>query len=218
MKNRLELTYKGDGFKFLDGGTKTYTDIKTGNEYFLYERLQSKTRGMLYAEYPKKTSAPLDSGSYTLYDDGINKSAECVSTTTLVGYIYKNNTFPYKRGNCFSVECEGISYNVVNCVHENLEHLIETGVVEFPIKIKVIGYKTAIITDERFPSEVLFEKYCSICCPKHLQPRKQQDEYQERIDSGEIRVVKCNGFELHSIAIKAEPKKLKAIWSYEQPI
>ena len=217
MKNKLELIYKGDGFKFLDGGTKTYTDIKTGNEYFLDERLQSKTRGMLYAEYPKKTSTPLDSGSYTLYDDGIDKLAECVSTTTLVGYMY-NTPFPYPSGNCFSVECEGIAYNVVNCVHENLERLIETKVVEFPIKIKVIGYETAIITDERFPSEVLFEKYCSICCPKHLQPKKQQDEYQERIDSGEIRVVKCNGFELHSIAIKAEPKKLKAIWSYEQPI
>ena len=65
MKNKLELIYKGDGFKFLDGGTKTYTDIKTGNEYFLDERLQSKTRGMLYAEYPKKTSTPLDSYQVT---------------------------------------------------------------------------------------------------------------------------------------------------------
>ena len=214
---KLELIYKGDGFKFLDGGTKTYTDVKTGKEYFLDGRLQSKTCGMLYAEYPKKKSTPLDSGSYTLHDDGIDKSAEGVSTTTLVGYIYKK-PFPHPTGNCFSVECEGTTYNVVNCVHENLEHLIETKVVEFPVKIKVIGYDTAIITDERFPSEVLFEKYCSICCPKHLHPRKQQDEYQERIDSGEIRVVKCNGFELHSIAIKAEPKKLKAIWSYELPI
>ena len=43
MKNKLELIYKGDGFKFLDGGTKTYTDIKTGKEYFLDERLQSKS-------------------------------------------------------------------------------------------------------------------------------------------------------------------------------
>jgi len=214
---KLELIYKGDGLKFLDGGTKTYTDVKTGKEYFLDGRLQSKTCGMLYAEYPKKKSTPLDSGSYTLHDDGIDKSAEGVSTTTLVGYIYKK-PFPHPTGNCFSVECEGTTYNVVNCVHENLEHLIETKVVEFPVKIKVIGYDTAIITDERFPSEVLFEKYCRICCPKHLHPRKQQDEYQERIDSGEIRVVKCNGFELHSIAIKAEPKKLKAIWSYELPI
>lgn len=88
-----------------------------------------------------------------------------ITSVNLVGYI--NTEFPMKYGNCFSVKTVQGEYRIVNFNHENLEELLRTKVVSFPITITPLGdFHAAIIADERIPNEWYSTHFCSSCTPR----------------------------------------------------
>jgi transcriptional regulator len=89
-----------------------------------------------------------------------------VTGSTLLGIGSKN--FPLKNGNCFDVEVNGQSCRVINFVLENLEHLIETNIVSWPIDVE-LHYKDYVsIKDVRIPKDYYRETLCTICTPIKL--------------------------------------------------
>src|SRR5690348_4293302 len=103
------------------------------------------------------------------FEDLDEKLAESVYSHTLVAF-----------NNCFSVISEGKRYNIVNFYYEDIEN------VEFPVKIKVLEGNIAIIADEKIPNEKYKDKFCSICCPKHLFPTPQRLSYELNVRRGII--------------------------------
>lgn len=97
--------------------------------------------------------------------------ATCVTSITLVGVEGKP---PLARGNCFSVRAEdGREYRVVNFVYENLEALLAEG-LEWPIDVRTLDSRTAVIHDKRIPNEWYSTRFCEVCCPNSLLPLPQQ--------------------------------------------
>lgn len=84
------------------------------------------------------------------------------------------------RGNCFSVgtgtrqsvSLKDEAYYVVNMYLENLEELINRGIVDWPIDITPLTAHHCKITDERIPEEWFRpeERYCDGCYPKEMRP------------------------------------------------
>lgn len=110
--------------------------------------------------------------------------ARCVGMVTLVGYI--GNSYPMPSGNCFGVYDYGDRHHkILNMNHENLGHLIKTGVVNFPLEIDILEEGYAIVTDERVPDNYFDKNYCSICSPKRLRP-KEQVEHEEKLERIQI--------------------------------
>lgn len=74
--------------------------------------------------------------------------------------------FPYKRGNYCSVGKGGCEFYLCNLWAENLEHLVETGVLDGKMDALIFddeGRKTALIVDKRIPEGVLHKPYfCGI--------------------------------------------------------
>lgn len=126
-----------------------------------------------------------------------------VSNCTLVGF--SKNGFPLKRGNCFSVyrgQLEPLDidkpyyeYRVLNFNYENLEHLLETKVVSWPIGVVVYEKRFALIHDTRIPNEYYQKHFCEVCCPEDLLPMPQRLALDRMILRGEREIFKSeNGF------------------------
>lgn len=88
--------------------------------------------------------------------------AHVITQCTLVGY---QGPFPRKRGNCFSVEVDGSGdYRIVNFGAENLDELVRRGVLSWPVEIKPLSEREAVIADARIPAE-WYSDYCPTCWP-----------------------------------------------------
>lgn len=108
-----------------------------------------------------------------------------VTTQTLVGKMGKD--FPRKSGNCFSVETDqGKEYRIVNFNVENWEEMIKRG-LELPIKIGILGGRTAIIHDDRIPEEWYDYQYCPTCCPEFYLPEPQKLAKERKRSRGHIK-------------------------------
>lgn len=108
------------------------------------------------------------------------KNATTITMTTLVGVIKQN--FPLAHGNCFSVECDDkTEYRIVNFVLENLEQLIKTKQIEWPVKILPISERQAVVVDERIPEAWFNDHYCETCCSFDLLPHNQQMQYVRKL-------------------------------------
>ena len=78
-----------------------------------------------------------------------------VTYISLVGFIA--NEFPMRRGNYFGCD----KYHVLNMWHENLKHLIETGVLQKDEEIEGMSFGNGIvITDSKIPKDFLNDKMC----------------------------------------------------------
>lgn len=99
--------------------------------------------------------------------------AHRMGSVTLVGYLHTE--FPRKHGNCFSVYTDEGSYQIVNFNYENLNELLRTEVVSFPITITPLGdTKSAMISDERIPNEWYSSYFCPVCTPtEYLLPTQR---------------------------------------------
>ena len=67
---------------------------------------------------------------------------------------YKNDSYPAQYGN-------DIRYGNRSCTNlnaENLDYLLEKGIVEFPIKAEIINEYNLKVVDERVPKAFLIEK------------------------------------------------------------
>jgi len=147
----------------------------------------------------------------------MNKKAISIGMQTLVGYD-RNAKFPIAKGNCFSMETEdGNGYRIINFGVENLEELLKTRVIAYPIEIYIPdGYDNiAYIADKRIPDDWYWKNFCSGCCPRALWPKEQLDDWNRRIESGEI--VESNGMITYNI--KPDPeKKLILGWTVYETI
>ena len=139
------------------------------------------------------------------------KLATDVTTVTLVGFF---GEYPRERGNCFSVSVEGErNYRIINFNHENLEKLIEDGVISFPIKISKLGEGIAIIADERIPDEWYSKRLCETCTPENLLPLPQRLKHYLDIERGTRKetIIEINGQKMKMVSINVESKIKKII-------
>ncbi len=109
-------------------------------------------------------------------------NATRIEGCTLVGYMISE--YPAKKGNCFSVstDCGGY-YKIVNFSYENMVEAINRG-ISYPIKIRQIGDKTAIVHDCRIPDDWYDARWCEVCCPESLLPVTQMLEHERQVSSG----------------------------------
>lgn len=104
-----------------------------------------------------------------------------ISTVTLMGVAGK---FPLQHGNCFSVVGDdGKEYRIVNFVYENLAQLLGSGLV-FPIDIRLLNDRVAVIHDKRIPSDWYMSRFCEVCCPQSLLPAPQLLRIEREIMQG----------------------------------
>jgi hypothetical protein len=134
------------------------------------------------------------------------KLATDVTRVTLVGFF---GEYPRERGNCFSVSVDDErDYRIINFNHENLEKLIEDGVVSFPIKISKLEEGIAIIADERIPDEWYSKRFCETCTPENLLPIPQRLKHHLDIERGirEEKFFEIGGQKIKAVSIKVEPR------------
>lgn len=78
--------------------------------------------------------------------------------------------------NCFDVQGEDHAYRIVNFFLEDIEALP----IEWPIEIKVIGPRTAVVHDPRIPDRYYRNRWCTTCCPEELLPIPQRLEWERQ--------------------------------------
>jgi len=125
------------------------------------------------------------------------------------------------RGNCFSVELsDGRYVNIVNFYLEDLEEVLKT--INWPIKVSILGGKTAVINDERIADDLYRTRFCEVCCPMDLLPLPQRLRKARSIASGKTSFSKCEPISpgeepmiIESTVIEAVTRKLTADWTYE---
>jgi len=116
-----------------------------------------------------------------------------LESQTLVGFIYRDQTFPRSEGNCFSVTTEsGKSFRIVNFCVENLHELTING-ISWPFKIKVLHGDTAVLHDERIPPSWYAKEFCENCCPQELLPLSQKLILELRKKTGEVEEIEVPG-------------------------
>lgn len=109
--------------------------------------------------------------------------AKEITWVTCVGVI--TDSYPVPHGNCFSViGSDGKHYKIVNFAHENIVEAVRRG-VEFPIRIKSLSDRIAIVHDERIPDDWYDYGFCEVCCPKDLLPVTQLVRHERQIARGE---------------------------------
>lgn len=114
------------------------------------------------------------------------KKAVSMGSQTLVGVIPKE--FPLEFGNCFGLCTKKQEYNIVNFYTENFDHLIEEGIIEYPVRIKVLDKSCAILCDKRIPDNYYRKDICSICAPYKFWTKEQKAKRKEEINSGKLEV------------------------------
>lgn len=109
-------------------------------------------------------------------------------------------TPPHEYGNCFTVLCDdGKHRRVVNFVLENLEAGVEKHGLTWPIRIKALTDRVAVVHDERIPDNWYSKRFCEVCCPTNLLPLPQllaherQIAYGDRTENGRDIVEKYPG-------------------------
>lgn len=122
--------------------------------------------------------------------------AKHITTHTCVGFL--STDFPLERGNCFSVEADdGHEYRILNFHLENMLELEKQGLT-WPVKMKTVNHKLAVIDDERIGRRWYKMEYCEACCPEELlpEPQRQAIEREYRIGirskSGNSITINCN--------------------------
>ena len=110
------------------------------------------------------------------------KYATSITSVTLVGII--EDKFPLIHGNCFGVKVksEDNDYRIVNFYVENLEHVIKEKIIDWPIKIKILENRIAVIHDSKIPDEYYNQGFCTVCCPERLLPVTQKLLHERQED------------------------------------
>jgi hypothetical protein len=136
------------------------------------------------------------------------------SYATSVGYVScvgcMGNKYPKNYGNYFSlVTSKGKQYEIANFWYENLEYLLENNVVSYPLEIKVLDKKWAIIHDTRIPDN--FYSETSYRAPTKYWSIKQLAQRRRKIETGEIKISGYidDPWDVPPIVLKEKPKDLE---------
>jgi hypothetical protein len=153
--------------------------------------------------------------SATYLNDLKTAHAERLGYTSLVGYSWKT-PFPHNSGNYFSLMIDSRSYEIANFWWEDLEHLIQTGVVTFPIMCKILDDRWAIIYDDRVPENYYSET--SYRAPQKYWSMKQLMARQKKQDSGELEIVPYadGSGQMETYRVKSQPRKLSGEWTLQE--
>ena len=118
-----------------------------------------------------------------------NLKATSLGFASCVGVMAEEKDFPLNRGNYFSLETEdGKEYEIANFWYEDFDYLIRNKVIEFPVNIKVLEKRWALISDNRVPFK--FYSETSYRAPEKYWSLKDRLIRQQKIDTGVITVFK----------------------------
>jgi len=121
-----------------------------------------------------------------------NRQALSIGMVSCVGF--HGLTFPAHRGNYFEMCVDDNVFNgyeIANFWYEDLEdlkHLINKGVVKFPITIKLLEDRWEIIHDPQIPEEYYSET--SYRAPDKYKSVTQRAKKQLNIDTGKVKLIK----------------------------
>jgi hypothetical protein len=103
---------------------------------------------------------------------------------TCVGY---SGSFPRLRGNCFDLRTADKQYfKILNFHAENLEYALQHGLIDWPIKIRPMEHRCAVIHDCRIPHDWYMQEFCTICTPDDLLPLPQKLARERDIETGAL--------------------------------
>jgi hypothetical protein len=123
-----------------------------------------------------------------------------IAGSTCVGVSSHDRPQPW--GNCFSVKADdGKYYQIANFNLENLEALIEKGLA-WPIALKSLGERHALIHDSRIGERWYDKEYCEICTPQRFWPAPQVDKREREVLRGAIQ--DCGEFTIRRLCVPAE--------------
>jgi hypothetical protein len=144
------------------------------------------------------------------------KQATSIGMVSLVGFSERK--FPMHCGNYFEVMTNDRDvyngYEIANFWYEDLKHLLDTGVVKFPLDIKVLNDHWAILYDAQIPPE--FYSETSYRAPEEFWSLTQRAKRQLKIDTGEMVVHKSGGMTWESYHVKSSKRTLAPGWTYEE--
>jgi hypothetical protein len=110
--------------------------------------------------------------------------ATCVGVVSLVGV--HGDKFPLHHGNYFSLcaanHPNNYGFEIANFWYEDFKHLLDTGVLTFPVKIKILDNNWALLYDERIPPD--FYSETSYRAPEQYWSMNQHIARQLKIDNG----------------------------------
>jgi hypothetical protein len=123
-----------------------------------------------------------------------------IAGSTCVGHPKRQQPEPF--GNCFTVKADdGKYYRIANFNLENLEALIEKGLT-WPIALKPLGERNALIHDPRIGERWFDRAYCEICTPHAFLPAPQIDRRERDALRGAIQA--CGEFTIRRLCVPAE--------------
>jgi len=123
-----------------------------------------------------------------------------------------------KHGNCFGVNAsDGNHYRIVNFYAENLEHLVDEGLISYPIEMLPLDPGVAGIHDHRIPDDYYRPEFCEVCCPFNLLPHPQRLRRDRGVRAGRIKLVRDENGKvvLVSERVVCKKQKLDCTWSIE---
>lgn len=127
--------------------------------------------------------------------------------------------YPRQHGNCFSSKLRRYpsSVRIINMLLENIEHLVKTKVLSWPIQVDQIdGTNIAIVNDERIPKEYYYVShdggYCPVCTPWRYQTPAWRKQWAAKIKSGDVQISKSkDGMRIIKQKFPASNKPLKTL-------
>lgn len=140
-----------------------------------------------------------------------NKIATSIGEVSCVGIISKK--FPLNHGNYFSIYIGKKQYEVANFWFENLEHLIKTNVVSFPINVKILNNRWVLIHDSRIPHNYYSESI-SYRAPLEFWSIPDLLKRQREIEDGTLEIF--DGYEKRTI--KTDKRALKIDYTIEPTV
>ena len=141
-----------------------------------------------------------------------------IGLVTLIGAYPNKETGIYDTGgNCFSVGTKDGEVRIVNFYHENLEILLNSNIIAFPIKIHLLCEGIGVIHDERIPDEFYNNRFCSVCCPEEYLPYPQRLEiWRDELSGHRVRY-KCGDYVFSNFTTKPRGKVVDGKWVIEEP-
>jgi hypothetical protein len=151
------------------------------------------------------------------------KKATKIHSQSCVGILQKHMKYPLHYGNYFYLETEdGNAYEIVNFWAEDLIHLIDNKIVDFPLNIKILEGRFAVLYDSKIPED--FYSDTSYRAPEKYWSVTKRVNKQLKIDSEEIHILggaevtnspKLLEFKIEKKDIKAGNRKLKVKFTME---
>lgn len=144
--------------------------------------------------------------------------ATSIGFVTCVGHMAAHDpkNYPLKRGNCFGMQVKtsehlNKEFRILNFCYENLKALLDTKIVEFPIKVLMVSDNCAVVHDTRIPHD-WYTPFCNSCTPLELMAPERRLLKWRMVESGEITIHGGDVLRMESQMIGGDKKTLRMEW------